>query len=242
MALGWASVGFGFLAGALSILSPCVLPVLPLVLGGAAAAHPFGAAFLVAGLVLSFTAIGLFVATAGFALGLDGEVFRTLSAIMLALLGLVLLSGALQERFALAASGVGNAGNRLMSRIAPSGLGGQFVLGLILGAIWSPCVGPTLGAASLLAAQGQNLGSVTVVMVAFGLGAGLPLALIGSLSREALKRWRGRMMTAGQSGKYFLGASALAVSVLILAGADRALETALVNASPAWLTSLTTRF
>ena len=242
MSIGLGSMGFGLLAGVLSTLSPCVLPLLPLVLGGAVAAHRFGMLALAAGLVLSFTGVGLFVATVGFSIGLDGDVFRIVSAVLLAGLGVVLLSGALQERLAVAASGVGDAGNRLMARIAPSGLGGQFAIGIILGAVWSPCVGPTLGAASLLAARGQNLASVAAVMAAFGLGAALPLVLVGSLSREALRRWRGRMVGAGKTGKYALGAGALVVALLILSGADKAVETAAVTYSPGWLTDLTTRF
>ena len=235
-------IGFGFLAGVLSTLSPCVLPLLPLVLGAAAAAHRLGMLALTAGLVISFVAVGLFVATIGFAIGLDGEVFRIASAVMLAVLGVVLLSGALQARFAVATGGIGDAGSRLLARIAPSGLGGQFIVGLVLGAIWSPCVGPTLGAASTLAAQGKDIASVALVMAAFGLGAALPLVVVGSLSREAMKRWRGRMMSAGSGGKYVLGGGALAVAALILTGWDHALEAALVAASPGWLVDLTTRF
>ncbi len=226
----------------LSTLSPCVLPLLPLVLGGAAAAHRFGMVALALGLVASFVGVGLFVATIGFSIGLDGEVFRIASAVLLALLGVVLLSGALQARFAMAASGVGDAGNRLLARFTPAGLGGQLAVGLVLGAIWSPCVGPTLGAASVLAAQGRDIGAVALVMAAFGLGAALPLVAVGSLSREAMKRWRGRVMGAGQTGKTLLGGGALAVAVLIVTGWDKALEAALVRGSPEWLTDLTTRF
>ena len=240
--MGIGSVGFGFLAGVLSTLSPCVLPLLPLVLGSAAAAHRYGMAALAAGLVVAFVAVGLFVATIGFSIGLDSDFFRNVSAVLLAGVGIVLLSGALQQRFAIAASGAGNAGNRLLERLSPAGLGGQFVVGLVLGTIWSPCVGPTLGAASVLAAQGRDLGSVAAVMAAFGAGAAVPRVLVGSLSREAMKRWRGRMMGAGQAGKYVLGAGALLVATLILTGWDKALEAVLVRASPAWLIDLTSRF
>ncbi len=230
----------------LSILSPCVLPLLPLVFGAAAAADRRGVLALAAGLVISFVAIGLFVATVGFAIGLDQGVFRGVAAVLLAATGVVLLSGGLQARFALATAGVGNAGNRLMTRIAPAGgsvgLGGQFLLGLLLGAVWSPCVGPTLGAASVLAARGRDLGAVASVMAAFGLGTAAPLLLVGLLSRQALARWRGRMLAAGRGGKRLLGGVGIAVAVLILTGADRAVETAVVAASPDWLTTLTTRF
>jgi len=242
MSLPFASIGFGFVAGMLSTLSPCVLPLLPLVLGPAMAVHRLGVAALAAGLVTSFVGVGLFVATIGFSAGLDGDVFRSASAVLLGIMGVVLLSGALQQRFAVATAGVSDAGNRLIQRLTPAGLGGQFVLGLLLGAVWSPCVGPTLGAASVLAAQGRDLASVASVMVAFGLGTAVPLLVVGSLSRQALMRWRGRMMSAGKTGKLILGGGALAVAALILTGADHALEGALVAASPAWLTDLTTRF
>lgn len=219
-----------------------MLPLLPLVFGPAAAAHRFGMAALAAGLVISFVAVGLFIATVGFSIGLDGDVFRTAAAVLLAGLGVVLLSGALQTRLAVAAGGVSDAGSRLIDRVTPSGLGGQFVLGLLLGAVWSPCVGPTLGAASVLASQGKDLPAVASVMVAFGVGTAVPLLAVGLVSRQVLARWRGRMLQAGKVGKYLLGLSMLAVAALILTGTDRALEAALVSASPAWLTDLTTRF
>jgi len=242
MEIGFGSVGFGFLAGLLSTLSPCVLPLLPLVLGAAVNAHRFGMAALAAGLVVSFVGVGMFVATVGFSIGLDGEVFRRITALGLALAGVVLLSGALQQRFAIATAGVGDAGNRLIARLVPDGLHGQLLLGLMLGAVWSPCVGPTLGAASLLAAQGKDLGAAGAVMAAFGIGAAVPLVVVGSLSRTALQRWRGRMMRAGGTGKTVLGAVSLAVAMLILTGADKALEAALVAVSPDWLVRLTTGF
>jgi len=240
--MGAGSVGVGFLAGLLSTLSPCVLPLLPLVVGGAAAAHRAGPVALAAGLTVSFTAIGLFVATVGFSIGLDDGFFRVASALMLALMGAVLLSGALQQRFALASAGVSDGGSHLLQQLSPAGLGGQFVVGLMLGAVWSPCVGPTLGAASLLAAQGRELGTVAAIMLAFGLGAAAPLLLVAVLSRQAMLRWRGRMMEAGRSGKLLLGVGALLVAGLILTRLDHRLEAGLVTASPSWLTDLTTRF
>ena len=234
-------IGLGFLAGVLTILSPCVLPLLPLVLGPAISAHRFGLPALAAGLVIAFVGVGLFVATIGFSVGLDGDMFRDISAVLLGLVGIVLLSSGLQLKLSLA-GGIGNAASRLVAKISPNGVGGQFVLGLLLGAIWSPCVGPTLGAASLLAAQGQNLASVAAVMAAFGLGTALPLIGLGLLSRQAMGRWRGRLHSAGKTGKLVLGGLSLAIAALILSGYDRSLETVLVQASPDWLTDLTTRF
>ena len=236
------SLALAGLAGILSTLSPCVLPVLPLVFGAAVTAHRFGVAALGAGLVLSFVAVGLFVATLGFSLGLDGGVFRWVAAAALGLIGIVLLSASLQDRLALAASRVSGGAKALLARLAGNGIGGQFALGLVLGAVWSPCVGPTLGAAALLAAQGRDLVAVALTMTAFGLGTALPLVLVGLLSREALRRWRGRLITGAAGGKRALGGIAILASLLILTGIDKRLETTLVDLSPAWLTDLTTRF
>ena len=94
----------------------------------------------------------------------------------------------------------------------------------------------------MLAAQGKDLGTVAVTMITFGIGAAAPLIVLGMLSREAMMHWRDRLLKAGKGGKYALGALLLAVGVLIMSGLDRRLEAVLINASPAWLTQLTTRF
>ena len=235
------SFGLAFLAGILSVLSPCVLPLLPLVLGAAASEHRLGPAALAAGLALSFVAIGLFVATVGFAIGLDAGVFRTGAAVLLLLVGLVLMVPVAQTRLAVAAGPVSNWTESRFGGFSTSGLLGQFGVGVLLGAVWSPCVGPTLGAASLLASQGHDLGAVALTMLLFGLGAALPLLLLGTLSREVLMRWRDRMMGLGKGLKAALGLILVATGLMIATGYDKVAETTLVNISPAWLTNLTTR-
>jgi len=237
-----ATLGLAFVAGVLSILSPCVLPLVPIVLGTAASAHRWGAAALAAGLSISFVAIGLFVALAGFAVGLDGAVFRNLAAVLMAAIGILLMVPSLQERFAVLASPLGNWLEQRFGGTTGRGLGGQFGIGLLLGAVWSPCVGPTLGAASVLAAQGKNIPQVAATMALFGLGAAAPLLALGALSREAMIAWRGRIKGAGTTGKALLGGMLVAIAVLILSGADKQLEAILVEHSPAWLTRLTTSY
>ena len=236
------SIALALLAGVLSTLSPCVLPLLPIVLGTAVSAHRAGPVALAAGLALSFVIVGLFVATIGFSIGLDAGVFRAVAAILLMAIGLVLLVPRFQTQFALAAGPVSQWTEQRFSGFAANGLGGQFGVGVLLGAVWSPCVGPTLGAASLLAAQGSDLGYVTIAMLMFGLGAALPLLLLGLLSRETLLRWRERLRTAGKTGKIAMGVILIAVGFLVVTGVDKAIETVLVDLSPAWLTELTTQY
>jgi cytochrome c-type biogenesis protein len=236
------TLGLAFLAGCLSILSPCVLPLVPIVLGPAASEHRLGSIALAAGLALSFTAIGLFVATIGFAIGLDQDVLRTFGAALVIALGLVLLLPSLQAQVATAAGPVSNWVEDRFGGFDAGGLGGQFSLGLLLGAVWSPCVGPTLGAASVLAAQGKDLIQVAVTMLLFGIGAAVPLVLLGLVSREAMMHWRGKLTEAGMVGKILLGALLILLGIFVLTGLDKRSEALLIDLSPTWLTSLTTRF
>ncbi|MGE0852607.1 MAG: cytochrome c biogenesis CcdA family protein [Hyphomicrobiaceae bacterium] len=237
-----ASVGLAGLAGILSTLSPCVLPLIPMVLGTAVGEHRHGPVALAAGLAVSFVAIGMFIATIGYALGLDAGYFRIIGAVLLMAVGVVLLVPALQTQFAVVAGPISGWTDNRFGGFATTGLRGQFAIGLLLGAVWSPCVGPTLGAASMLASRGEDLGQVSLVMTAFGIGAALPLLVLGLLSREAMVAWRGRLLNAGRNGKMVLGGLLLALGLMIASGLDKRIETLLVDLSPAWLTELTTRF
>jgi cytochrome c biogenesis protein CcdA len=230
------------LAGMLSTLSPCVLPLLPIVVGSAMVEHRLGPLALAAGLAISFIVVGTFVASVGFAIGLDTDFFRAVGAVLIAGIGVVLMVPRLQAVFATAAGPVSSWTEGRFSGFGASGVRGQFGLGMILGVVWSPCVGPTLGAASLLAAQGRDLGQASLTMGMFGIGAALPLLLIGLASREALIRWRDKLTRIGSIGKSLLGFLLLLIGTAILTGIDRALESLLVEISPAWLTELTTRF
>jgi len=191
---------------------------------------------------LSFTVLGLFIATIGFSLGLDDGPFRVVGAVILLGFGFILLVPSLQDRFALAASRVSAVIAPISAGASGNGLGGQFLLGLTLGVVWSPCVGPTLGAASLLAARGHELPQVAMTMLAFALGATLPLILFGQLSRQFAARRRGPLLTLGHHGRMALGMFAGIIGLSVLTGLDKPLEAMLVSASPAWLTRLSTSF
>jgi cytochrome c biogenesis protein CcdA len=234
--------GLSFLAGLLSILSPCVLPLVPIIVGTALNTHRYGPFVLALGLAISFTVVGLFIATIGASIGIDQGLFRVIAAALLITFGILLLSTSLQAKFASTTAGIGGAGNNLLSKVSTDSLSGQFVLGLLLGVVWSPCVGPVLGATITLASQGTNLGHVTLVMALFGLGSGLPLILLGLLSRQAMIRVRSKLFIAGKVGKRILGAILLFVGLLIISGLDKQVETLIVTSTPDWLISLTTRY
>ena len=142
----------GYAAGALTILSPCVLPLVPIVLGGAAQKHRYGPLALAVGLVFSFTLTGFAIATIGAAIGLSSDVVRIAGAVLLLVLGVVLLLPALQHAFERLAGPLANWASARQQRLERLGLLGQAAIGALLGLVWSPCVGPTLGASGVAGA------------------------------------------------------------------------------------------
>jgi cytochrome c-type biogenesis protein len=233
-----------YAAGALTILSPCVLPLVPIVLSSAASRSKWGPAVLAGGLVLSFTLVGFTLASLGAGSAFDSEWVRKFGALVLGLAGLILLFPFLSPVITLTqlATPLANWANARQTNLEGYGLLGQAGIGVLLGLVWSPCVGPTLGAATILAAQGKNLPQVALVMAAFGLGIATVLLLLATATRGFLSRWRGNMMIAGSRGKRALGAVLVVVGLLIMTGIDHQIEGLLVYISPEWLTDLTTRF
>lgn len=232
----------GFLAGALSTLSPCVVPLLPILVASALANHRYGLWALAAGLTLSFTLVGLFVATIGVSLGIDGSVLHPLAGALLIAFGAVMVSPRLQRAFARATAALSGGGGGALARIEGRGWAGQLAIGLVLGIVWTPCVGPTLGAASTLASQSRQLAGVAALMLAFGLGASAPLIAVGTLSRRLALGHRGGWLAAAEGARRVLGVLLIVAGALVVSGADRPVETWLVDHSPTWLTELTTRF
>lgn len=240
--LGWVQFGLSGAAGVLSTLSPCVLPLLPIILASATAEHPRAPWALAGGLALSYAVVGTAVAWAGASVGFDAGGVRVGGALLLVLLGAVLVSHRLQERFAQLTSRWSGVGHGLMARFTPRGLTGQALVGALLGVVWSPCVGPTLGSAIVLAGQGSHLGQVAGVMALFGLGAALPLLLLAQGSRAVVQRRRARLLQGGVWGKRLLGSLLLLSGVLILSGGDKALEVWALEHLPAGWTAWSTRF
>ena len=236
-----ATLALGYAAGVLSTLSPCVLPILPIVLFGAIERHAWGPAALAAGLAASFAGVGIALASVGFSVGIDPSVLRLVVAALLGAAGVVLLVPALQGRLASMASPVANRGQILLDRLRPSGIWGQFALGAVLGVVWSPCSGPTLGAAVGLAAQGNNVATAAATMAAFALGAATPILALAYGSRQSILARRDWMARASRIGKPLMGAAFVGIGVFVLTGLDKVVEASLTRAMPDWLVTVTTR-
>lgn len=236
------TLGLAFLAGLVTTLSPCVLPILPMIAAAATGRSRLGLLALAAGLALAFTTVGVLLAASGQLIGLDERGLRLGAGIIMSVLGLVLVSARLQAGFARLTSGLGSAGHGAMSRIRSDHPAAQFVVGMLMGVAWSPCVGPTLGAAITLAAGGSGLAEATVIMATFSIAAVVPLTAAGLASRSLFARRREGLAKAGKIGRLVMGYSLLLIGMLVLSGLDKQLEAWLLDIAPDWLPALTTRF
>ena len=237
-----ASLGHLFLAlaaGGLSTLNPCVFPLLPLVVGGSLQAHRAGPVFMGLGMVASFALIGLRVGVAGPALGIDGDSIRTAGGVLLLLLGAVMLVPALNEHFTRLMTPLASGADGLSSRINATSLGGSFLLGGLLGLVWSPCSGPLLiSALTLVASEGGALRG-TLILGAFGLGAAVPLIIAAYASRAGFTRMRGWVLGHIKTLKTGFGIMLVGLGIAILMNWDKRLEALVIPFLPDWWINLT---
>ncbi len=229
---------FAYGAGLLTLINPCVLPVLPIVLGSALQADRRGPLVLAAGMSVSFVAFGLIVASIGPAIGLDQERLAQIGALMMLVFGAILLTPALSSRFELATAGLSARADTSLSQSSASGLQGQFLGGLLLGAVWSPCIGPTLGGAIALASQGESMLRATAIMVAFALGVSTLIIALGWGTATAIRGRTQSLRGLAERSKPILGALFIAVGLMILFGVHHMAEAWAVRNLPYWFQDL----
>ncbi len=227
------TLALSFLAGLLTILSPCVLPLAPIIVAASRAQGFAGPVALAAGLALTFGLVGGALAAAGIEAG-DSQVLRAISAILLALAGAALLLPSLQARLEHALAPLARGAGALERRL-PAGQIGQFALGAVLALAWAPCAGPTLGAAFALAAGAGSRGFAMLSMGVFALGAAAALLAAGFGVGRLAALGRARTRAAATAGRWILGASLLAVGVGVITGLDHRVEAWALTVTPDWL-------
>lgn len=229
-----------FAAGALTTVNPCVLPLLPVLAASAVSSGRLGPLALGAGLVTSFTIAGVAISASGAFLGLDERALRTIAAILLIGAAVVLLVPVAEGRLAAALAPVGTAGTEAAQRLGGGGIAGQFGIGLLAGVIWTPCSGPSLGAAVALAAEAASVPAAALRLFVFGLGAATVVGLLAIGSQALIARRRQAFARLSRFAKPISGALFLTVGIAVLAGLDKRLEAFLVEHSPEWLITLAT--
>ena len=223
-----------FAAGLLTILSPCILPLAPIVVAAARADDPRGPFALALGLALTFAAVGGALSAFGIEVGAVAGVRVASAAIMIAV-GLVLLLPSAADRLETSLGGLGAVSQRVSERLPRSGLFGHAAAGAVLALAWAPCAGPTLGAAFALAADRKSLAAAGLTMFVYALGAAGALLAVGFGLGRLTGGGKTSAILAGARGRFALGLSLSVFGALILTGFDHSVEAAMIEAMPGWL-------
>lgn len=225
-------------AGLLTLINPCVLPMLPIILASALNVDARGPVVLAAGMGVSFVALGVGVTAFGSAIGLDEDRVGQIAAVMMIGFGLILLTPRFGAVFASATSGLAGRASAKLGEVGQTDLRGQFLTGLLLGAVWSPCVGPTLGGAIALAAQGADLLWAGLVMTAFALGVGTLIVGLSLGAREALRARSASLRGLAERSQPIMGGVLMLVGLAILFRLHYRAEAWLLEIMPVWLLDL----
>ncbi|MDD5336496.1 MAG: cytochrome c biogenesis protein CcdA [Rhodoferax sp.] len=223
-------------AGSLTTLSPCVSPLLPLVLGGALQGSRLAPLAMGLGMTASFAGIGMLLGALGPALGIDGDTVRTGGAALLIAFALVMLVPALGQRFTQWMLPIASTANAASARLDGGSLSGALLLGGVLGLVWSPCSGPLLGSALTLVASEGGVARGGVVLGIFGLGAAVPLVAVAYASRSGFLRARDWVLARIEPVRLGFALLLGAMGIAILTGGDKWLESQLLQWLPdAWV-------
>jgi cytochrome c biogenesis protein CcdA/thiol-disulfide isomerase/thioredoxin len=225
---------FAFLAGIVTVLSPCILPVLPIVLSGSVGAgkrRPLG---IVAGFIVSFTFFTLFLTALVSRLGISAEGLRFFSIVVITLFGLSLLLPRLQVLL-----------EKLFSKLSQftpnqqqDGYYGGFLLGISLGLLWTPCVGPILASVISLALIGSVNSQAFLITLAYALGTGLPMLAITYGGRNLLNKTPWLTRHLGRIQQAF-GVIMILTAAAIYFNLDRSFQTWLLDRLPGYGAGLT---
>lgn len=227
---------YAFLAGLVTILSPCILPLLPLILSTSVVnggyRRPLG---VIVGFVTSFTLATLFLATLVSQLGIPADGLRYGAVMVIAILGIALILPQFQALIERVTS--------RLSNLAPSttgrhGLLGGLFIGASLGLLWTPCVGPILASVIALALTGQVTGDTFIITLSYSLGTALPMLAIMLSGSYALQRlpWLARRLHRIQQ---FFGVVMIATALAIFFGLDRQVQSYLLTKFPRYGVGLT---
>lgn len=231
-------VVLGYAAGLLTLINPCVLPILPIVLATAFQAGRAGPLALAGGMCLSFVIVGLVVASAGRALGVTEESVSDAAAVLMIGFGAMLLVPRVSAVFATATGGMAAGADARMDDVPRDSLGGQFAGGVLLGAVWSPCIGPTLGAAIGLASQGGSLLAAGAVMASFALGVATVILALAYGAQSVIRSRQALMRRVAKISRPVMGAVFVAVGTGILFDLHHVAEIWALDHLPDWFTAL----
>lgn len=237
-------LGFSFIAGLLTTLSPCVLPILPFLLGSALRKNKKAPLYMILGLAVSFVVVGFTLSRFGTLLGLDGDQIRKGSAIVLILTSVFFLSKKIQSVVSEKLTKFANVGSSASNKwkLDETSSLDSILLGGLLGIIWSPCAGPTLGVAVSLASQNGSTFEALKIMIIYAIGAAIPMLLIAYGLRTFFQKHQGKVIGFAENSKMFFGVILLLAGLFIFFGLDKTVEAFLLNYLPQSWVDLITKY
>lgn len=229
---------FSFLAGIVTILSPCILPILPIILSSTIGdkdigkGRPLG---IVIGFIASFTFFTLFLTVIVRALGIPATTLRLISVLVIGLFGLSLLYPRFQTFVEVVFSKVSK---YVPQRNQGTGLFSGILIGLSIGLLWTPCVGPILASVITLAISGEVNFSSFLITLSYSLGTALPMfaILIGGQNLIRRNQW-----LVGNTAKIqrFFGLIMIFTAIAVWLQWDRRFQSYILETFPNYSESVT---
>jgi cytochrome c-type biogenesis protein len=236
--ISFMEILLGYLAGILTLINPCVLPVLPIALASALQNDRKGPIWLALGMSVTFVALGVGLTAIGSTFGLNEENVSRASAVLMILFGVVMLVPDLNNRFATVTAGISSNADVAIDSMDQKSIRNQLLGGVLLGAVWSPCIGPTLGGAISLASQGNNLLWAALIMSSFAAGISTIILALAYGAREAISKRQAGMKLLAEKAKPILGMTFLVVGITIFFRWNQLIEAWLLDLMPIWLQDL----
>lgn len=237
-----ASIGISYAAGILTALSPCVLPLLPMVVGGAMQRHRAAPLLMGIGMTTAFAVAGWILGALGPALDLDPEWVHQAAAMSLILFGLALWVDPLANLVSRFVQPLALSADRLAGSVGHESPAAALFFGGLLGLAWSPCAGPMLVSSLALVATGRDAGLGAVLLGLFGLGAATPLVLAAYASRAGFSRLKGWALGHSSGLRHGFGLLAMASGIFIATGLDKLIAARVLSVLPDPWMELITRF
>jgi len=229
-------LAFAFVAGLLTILAPCTLPVVPLVLGVGTIGGRQRAIGFVIGFGATFVTLSVVVASTLAAAGFSTNMLRVASALVLGFFGACLAVPALGDRLASRIPRLVAFGSPVLAAQS-TGLVGGIATGAAVGLVWAPCVGPIMASVLAVAATSGPTLRTLAIATAYVAGASLPLLVIATLGRRAV--WAAGSPSRRARVQRAFGALMIAVGLVVVAQYDVRLEEAVASVLPAgWTATL----
>ncbi len=237
-----AAMGVSFAAGLLTTLSPCVLPLLPIFVGGAMQNNRSAPMWMGIGMTIAFTVAGTMLGALGPALGVEAGQLHMAAALCLAVFGVALWIDRLAGLVSRIAQPLALSADRLAGSVGHQSPVAALFFGGLLGLAWTPCAGPMLASTLALVASGRDGALGALLLGLFGFGAATPLILAAYASRAGFSRLSGWALLHGRALRRGFGTVAFVSGAFIASGFDRLVATYLLERMPdPWL-ELVTRF